>query len=355
MNLVNRISCFLVIGALLWSFYQYRRNRAANDSSLPVLEAGKRRWELAAVLIIVLAGFFRLFLLGSVPGAVNQDSAMSAIDAKSLMTLGTDHWGIEWPVHMKGWAYAQQSPLLTYMLIPFFSLFGISDFTLHLPMVLVSMAGMIFLYLTVRDIWGRELAIISLAVVSFNPWHFAQSRWALDANLFPHVFMIGFYFLQKGLTKSKCLYLSMVFFALCHYCYGISIYTVPFFLLLVLIWLLRSRQIHKSGQVRSDRPGWRQIIWSMIIYVGISLPFFITMFLNAFRLPTINTPIFTLPFFEESTRSGDILFFSEHPWEQFIINTKAVFELIVLQKLDILWDGIPEYGTVYLAMIPVFL
>ncbi len=306
--------------------------------------ARKNKYEyFIAGIIILLACFFRVFRLGIVPGAINQDSAMSAIDAKALLTLGTDHFGIKWPVHMKAWGYGQQSALLDYILIPFFKVGGISDFTLHLPMVLISMIGMIFLYLTARDLFGKRVGLIVLIITSFNPWHFAQSRWALDANLFPHVFMIGFYFLQKGLRKSRYLYISMIFFALCHYSYGISLYTVPVFLLISGGWLLINKQIK-----------WKQLLLSAAVYAGVSLPLFITMFINTFKLQTIETPIITMPYFAESVRSQDILFFADNKWEQLIINSKAVINLILRQKLDILWDGIPQYGTMFLCMIPFF-
>lgn len=90
----------------------------------------------------------------------------------------------------------------------------------------------------------------------------------------------------------------MVFFGLCMYCYGVSIYTMPVFLLMACIYLLVSKRIHITD-----------VILPAIVYLVVGGPFILVMMINFFGWDTIETPLFTLPYFPDSIRSNDILFF----------------------------------------------
>ena len=178
--------------------------------------AEKRHW---LILSLILYGMIaiRSIGFGSIPGGFNQDGAMGAVDALALATYGTDRFGNWLPAHFEAWGYGQMSVLLSYLMIPFIKLWGLNSVTARLPMLLASIAGAGALYGLVRDIFSRRAGLLALLCVSIAPWHFMQSRWALDCNMFPHMFILGLYFLNKGLSKGRYLYLSMVFFDLCMY------------------------------------------------------------------------------------------------------------------------------------------
>lgn len=182
-------------------------------------------------MILIAAFLVRIIGLTSVPGGVNQDEAMGAVDAWALSKYGTDRYGMQLPVHFTAWKYSQMSVLLSYCMIPFIKLFGFSTFAVRLPMVLAGTAGVALMYLIGKRLFSQKWSIVIMALTAVNPWQFMQSRWALDCNLFPHIFLLGFYLLLRGLEKRRYLYLSMVCFGLTFYCYGIAIYTVPVFLL----------------------------------------------------------------------------------------------------------------------------
>ena len=116
--------------------------------------------------------------------------------------------------------------------------------TMRIPSLLCSIAGGVFFYLFMRDVFGERAGLIAALLVAINPWHLIQSRWALDCNLLPHFFMGGLYFLNRGLTeKKRFLYISMLFFGLCMYCYGITIYTVPLFLVAVCAFYMIKKRV----------------------------------------------------------------------------------------------------------------
>lgn len=184
--------------------------------------------------VLMLAIILRCIQFGSVPDGINQDEAMGAMDAWALSKYGTDRYGTFLPVHFEAWKYSQMSVLLSYCMVPFIKVFGFSTVTVRLPMLLVSCGAVALVYLVSEKLFNERIAFIAMLLTAVNPWQFMQSRWSLDCNLFPHVFLLAFYLLLLGLEKRRYLYLSMLFFGLTFYCYGIAAYSVTAFCLCFL-------------------------------------------------------------------------------------------------------------------------
>ena len=84
----------------------------------------KKLYIPSLVLIILLAVFIRTWKFGAVPGGMNQDGAMAAVDAKALADYGTDRFGMRYPVHLTAWGFGQMSALLSYLMAPCIKLMG---------------------------------------------------------------------------------------------------------------------------------------------------------------------------------------------------------------------------------------
>lgn len=295
---------------------------------------------------ILLTGFVAIRLIGldAIPAGINQDEAMGAVDALALSMYGTDRFGTFMPAHFTAWGYGQMSVLLSYLMVPFIKLFGFSTFTVRLPMLLISLAGAAAVYFWVRDTFGSEAAFITFVFLMINPWHFMQGRWSLDCNAFPHMFIIGFSLLSRGLEKAKYLYISMVFFALCMYSYGVSFYMVPIFLLAACICLMITKKVTV-----------RQVLISVLIYFGISFPIYGTMLINFMKWETVKLPFVTMPYFENSIRSNDILFFSENIPAQLESNIRVFLRTAYFQTPDLIWNAIDDFGTVYKCSLPLLI
>ena len=290
--------------------------------------------------ILIFAFIIRFVNIADIPTGINQDEAMAAMDAWALSKYGTDRYGMQWPVHFQAWRYGQMSVLLSYCMIPFIKLFGFSTFAVRIPMVLASTAGIALVYLIARKFFTANLSLAVMAFAAINPWQFMQSRWSLDCNLFPHIFLLGFYLLLCGLEKRKYLYLSMVFFGLTFYCYGIAVYSVPVFLFVYAAWCLWKKEL-----------AFREILLSVCIFFAVALPEILTMFINMFGLPTIETPLFTIPFFPESIRSNDILFLN-FSFYQLGRNALSMLKQAFLQKPDYLFNTLPNFGPLYHISTP---
>lgn len=357
--MINRASYIIVLITVALAIFKYfigiyNNYKYNNTNTKPKISAQLKRFNsteftmsnkvyyiiLASVVIIGI--IIRVWKFGSIPGGFNQDGAMAAVDGKALADYGTDRYGTWMPAHLYAWGYGQMSSLLSYLIAPFVKLYGLNSITARLPQLIVSLAGGTFFYLFIRDVFGKGAGLIAAIFVAINPWHLVQSRWALDCNLLPHFFMGGLYFLNRGLTERKrYTYISMIFFALCMYCYGITIYTIPVFLLAVCIYYLIRKRIT-----------WKDVLISAGIYLLISWPFLLTMVINYLKIDTIKLPFVTIQYFSDSVRSGDILFFSDDIGKQLVLNFKALLNTTILQKKDLPWNDIQGFGTMFLCTIP---
>lgn len=299
-----------------------------------------------AVYFLALYGLIaiRCVGFGQIPGGFNQDGAMSAVDALALADYGTDRFGTWLPAHFQAWGYGQMSVLLAYLTVPFIKLWGLTHVTARLPILLASLLGAAALYGLVKEMISEKAALIVLLFTAVNPWHFMQSRWALDCNMFPHMFVAGLYFLVKGMKKARYYYLSMFFFALCMYSYGVAFYMVPVFLLAACGLLLRKRKIT-----------WGRAAACAGVYFGISFPICGTMLINFMKWDTVRLPFTTMPYFPGSVRSSDILFFSENIGRQLTSNFHSLWRVAFLQKPDLIWNAIDDFGTMYKCSLPLIL
>ena len=291
--------------------------------------------------IILLLGIgIRIANFGAVPTGINQDEAMASMDAVALLTYGTDRLGMPNPVHFTAWGWAQMSVLLSYLMVPLIKVFGFSTVAVRLPLLLVSLAGMLFLYALIKRILGEHAALLVFFLTAINPWHIMQSRWSLDCNLFPHLFAIGCFLLLIGIQKRGCLFVSMIFFGLCLYSYGVSVYSVPLFLFAAALYLWRTKQIPLP-----------QIILSACIFGLIALPELLTMFINLVGIDSIETPLFTIPYFSGTVRSKDILL-TNFSFRQLFINIWYTLKSAFFQTPDLFHNTIPAFGTMYHLSIP---
>lgn len=294
--------------------------------------------------ILALGILLRCIRFGQVPAGINQDEAMAAVDAWALSEYGTDRYGTFLPVHLEAWKYGQMSALLSYCMIPFIKLFGFHTVAARLPMLVVSCAGIALVYLVAKKLFNEKLALAAMLLTAVNPWQFMQSRWSLDCNLFPHIFLLAFYLLLLGLEKRPWLYVSMVFFGLTFYCYGVAAYSVTAFLFVFFLWCLWKKQLK-----------FRQGLLCAAIFVLVALPETIVLAINALHLNTsIQTPFFTMQYFPESVRSADILLLN-FSFAQLGKNAWALIRSVFLQLPDTFFNSIPAFGPLYHVSIPFML
>ena len=300
-------------------------------------------WIMVGAAFVVGLGV-RVWQFGIVPTGFNQDEAMAGLDAMALARHGTDRFGTWLPAYFYAWGYGQMSVLMSYLMVPFIWMFGLSVTVARLPMLLVSLAGMYVLFRFAQKVGGNKLALIMLCLVAVNPWQIMQSRWALDCNMLPHFLLFGFYFLYLGLRQRRWyLYLSMVFFALTMYTYGIAFYTIPVLMVALCIYLLCAKRVK-----------WWETLICAAIFIAVAAGALCVMVVNLFGLDTIETPIFTAQLFSESIRTGDLVWNADNVYDQLAQNLYQYARLIWLQLPDeMCWNSIADYGLTYIFSLPL--
>ena len=116
---------------------------------------------------------------------------------------------------------------------------------------------------------------------------------------------------------------------------------MPVFLLAACVYLLAAKRIKIKDAVIA-----------LVVYLLVAWPFITTMAINFLKLDSIKTPFFTIPYFPDSVRSNDILFFSDNIGQQLISNFKQMMNVTLLQRPDLPWNAIDKFGTMYLFSMP---
>lgn len=331
-----------------------RKNRTDKISDAKNSISGKELWLFWGILAIAVG--IRLIGFGKLPFGVNQDEAMGAIDGWALSRYGTDRFGVRFPVHFSAWQVSQMSVLLSYLMVPFFKLFGFSTTVVRIPILLASIGGIVLMYLIGKHLFSRKAGFIAMALTAVNPWHFMQSRWSLDCNLFPHVFLLGFFLLLLAVEESirlkngteeafawkkhLLLMTSMVIFGLTFYCYGIAVYSVTAFLAVYAVWCLKKKVF-----------SWRELLCAVMVFLLVALPEILVMAINLFHWQTIDTGWITMSRFPESVRGNDILFL-HFSFAQLWKNFLAMVKVCLIQTPDYWFNTIPWFGPLYHISIP---
>ena len=305
----------------------------------------KEAWYWPAFWIIMFWGVFaRCYRFLELPRGLNQDGMMAAVEAFCLLRDGTDQWGMTWPTYFEAWGYSQMSTLYSYLMIPFVKILGLNKLALRLPMLLVSVAVLPIIWDFARRILDRYYALFALLLVATNPWQIIQSRWALEANLMPHVLLTAMYLLYIGREKRWVLYLSMVFFGLAPYAYGMSSFSLPILLLIAAGYYLMRKKVNMLD-----------VCVCVAVFAIIVWPYYYTMIINAFGLETMMFGPFTLPYFAESNRTNDIAFMSANPYLVMLQNLYGHASTYLFGSSSSGYNAISWAHSMYRFMPPVFI
>ena len=169
-----------------------------NDKSLLRDVLRKNKNAIIFLFLISVGIFIRFINFTKVPSGFNQDEAFAAYEAFSLMNYGVDSFGYHNPVYFISWG-SGMNVLASYLAIPFFRIFGCSEFTFRLPQLVLSVISLAVFYLILKELFSSRTALVGLFLLVISPWHIMVARWGLESNLAPHFLLYGFYFFIKGI------------------------------------------------------------------------------------------------------------------------------------------------------------
>src|SRR3989339_1979705 len=192
-----------------------------------------RKKELLVFLIIVaVAGFFRLYQLGSTPPGLYPDEAMNGNNA--VQTLETKNFKIFYPENNG------REGLFINLQALSIRAFGAHPWSLRFVSALIGILTVVGLYLLVRELFEWRLAAIAGFLTAISFWHVNFSRIGFRAIMVPFILVYVFYFLWRGLRRShfQDFFWAGIFMGLGFYTYT-SFRAAPIILILILAnyWL----------------------------------------------------------------------------------------------------------------------
>ena len=127
-------------------------NRFKKFSTKSFVQNQKIVHYLFLLLIIFTAAVSRIYDLQNNPPALNQDEAVNGYDAYALGNTWKDHHGASFPQPMLESFSDWTSPLITYITIPFVKVFGLSEFSIRLPVAIMGVLSVLLFYILIRQI-----------------------------------------------------------------------------------------------------------------------------------------------------------------------------------------------------------
>ena len=295
------------------------------------------------IALLFVGVFVRAYKLGVIPPGLNQDEASTGYDALGMLFFGMDRNGFHNPIMLVGWGSGMDA-LPTYLVMPFYLLFGVSVFSLRLLFFVCGVLSLVVFYLIcMRE--DTTFALLALALLAISPWHILASRWAFDGNILPLLYLLVVYFVVRGFERQFYFLFAAAFLALIPYSYGTAFVTVPVFALLSGAYVLIKK-----------RPSLWVVCSSIVIFLICSLPIATYLLINHNQWESIITPFLSIPRLTGIPRYRTMsVFFHTDMLPNILHNLRVLWNLLVTGTDGLIWNSIPGYGYAYLFALPLII
>lgn len=191
---------------------------------------------LTLIFILALATFLRMWKLGATPSGFYVDEAAIGYNAFSLLKTGRDEFGMLLPSLLRSFTVFG-APVYSYLLVPIYAVMGMSVFSTRLLTVFSGVLGVFWIYLLVKRIENKTMALLMAALLSVSAWHLTYSRTVYEVNLGLTFLLISlwcFYLASK--RKKEWLIGAGFFAAVSILAYTANRITVPLIYLALFYW-----------------------------------------------------------------------------------------------------------------------
>ncbi len=221
--------------------------------------------KIILILIITLGFLLRVVAVDKFPAGFNADEAAIGYNAYSILKTGRDEYGEILPLSFK--SFGDYKPgLYFYFVIPFVAVFGLTEFAIRIPSVLLG-TGMIFLiYLLANQIFkNQKIGLAASLFLAINPWaiHFSRGGWETNAATF--FITLGVYLFILGLNKNKFLFYSLLSFLVSVYLYQSPRLVAP-------VMVLGFGVVYWKDILKIIKTNWKKTLVSCVILLVLGLP-----------------------------------------------------------------------------------
>jgi 4-amino-4-deoxy-L-arabinose transferase-like glycosyltransferase len=295
---------------------------------------------LASVLLLGLLA--RTWEYRGLPPGLNSDEASIGVEAWNLYHYGVDRNGISFPVHFIAWGSGQNA-LYGYLLVPFVGLLGLKPAVVRLPMLISGILSLPLMYAVGMSLWGRRGGLLATFALAVSPWHILLSRWGLESNILPFVFLLGFACLLRTRSGNGWFIAACVLFGLCLYAYGTAYAVVPVFMLCALTILFKNRVVRA------------RVLWAgLLSFSVVATPILLMLIVNTFRFPELTVGPFTIPRFPVEARyEAATIFGTPELLATVLVNLMTAARLLVTETDGLAYNVVEPYGVFYRLSLPL--
>ncbi len=179
------------------------------------------RYGGSALLVAALALYIVLVLvqIDRYPVYFFADEAISGVDAYSIAHTGADHTGKSFPLFFEGLGEYPLS-LTVYLQVPLIAAFGKSVWAVRTATALLSLLGVLALYLTLRHVFDCRFAWFAPLLLALSPFWYLHSRTGFEYVPATAFFLLYLYFTARSLEGGlRFVVLAAVSAAASFYCY----------------------------------------------------------------------------------------------------------------------------------------
>lgn len=182
------------------------------------------------ILITLIAAYFRLSNLSSLPISLFGDEVDVGYHAWSLVTTGKDYMGHFLPTYIQSLS-EWRAPLLMYLTAPFVGVLGPTPFAIRLPVALLGVSSVLLIFLVAKALFkDAKISLLSAFFLAITPWHIHYSRASFEVVPLVFLILLGLYLFLK-----KRIFWALIPFSLTLYLYSTAILFVPIFLILLYL------------------------------------------------------------------------------------------------------------------------
>lgn len=296
-------------------------------------------------LLLFVGATLRFALLRQVPTGLSADEMLIAVQGRALVQTRTDMAGTHLPVFLPGYgASTAMGPLLPLLTTLFTSILGLSFWGVRLPALLIGMSSLVFGYLLAKKMGGRAMALCTLFVLTLSPWHIAASRFLNVPLAALTLLTVGCLMLLSG----RLLIAGVIF--------GLSMYLSDSFWLVSPL-LIAGYSIYLGCKRKAKA---RRLVTSLSLYFLISLPAFLTIWLNLMGRPSISLLGLTIPALPVSPQVLHTIFQSGFSFNAIEDTFFALLEWLICAVKSDDFGGTNSYllynsGLIYLFSLPMLL
>lgn len=222
-NIIKTIFIIIAIPAGVFSFWpKQEKNGLTKESKSKQLliqffnkaKHASKKYDLHKI------GLIAILLIGSVLRLINLGKLGYSTDEGStaLYSYYINNSGLPCAdaiCYLRGLPYLYFASLFT-------KIFGVTEFWVRFPGVLITMGTLVILYFLVKKITANKtIALLAVTLITFADWHFMLGRYARMYGFFLFFVILSFYFYIKTFHENNSKYiipliLSIIFALLTH-------------------------------------------------------------------------------------------------------------------------------------------